>query len=151
MPSSGIPPPSASVHSPAQKLSKRHVQQFLWKFIKEACVHAQSLSCVRLFVTPWTTAHQAPLSMEFSRQEYWSGLPFSSPRGLPGWEIKPISPTFPVLAGRSLPLSHLGSPLLRRHNWANHWPLVIELNLQLLSLVRWWPESSNPLMASSSG
>ena len=37
---------------------------------------AQSLSCVRLFVTPWTVAHQAPLSMGFSRQEYWSGLPF---------------------------------------------------------------------------
>ena len=35
--------------------------------------------CVRLFVTPWTVAHQAPLSMGFSRQEYWSGLPFPSP------------------------------------------------------------------------
>ena len=40
---------------------------------------AQSLSCVQLFATPWTVAHQAPLSMEFSRQEYWSGLPFPSP------------------------------------------------------------------------
>ena len=39
----------------------------------------QSLSHVRLFETPWTVAHQAPLSMEFSRQEYWSGLPFPSP------------------------------------------------------------------------
>ena len=38
-----------------------------------------SLSCVRLFVTPWTVAHQAPLSMRFSRQEYWSGLPFPTP------------------------------------------------------------------------
>ena len=38
-----------------------------------------SLSRVRLFVTPWTVAHQAPLSMGFSRQEYWSGLPFTSP------------------------------------------------------------------------
>ena len=37
------------------------------------------LSCVQLFVTPWIVAHQAPLSMEFSRQEYWSGLPFPSP------------------------------------------------------------------------
>ena len=37
------------------------------------------LSCVQLFVTPWTAAHQAPLSMGFSRQEYWSGLPFPSP------------------------------------------------------------------------
>ena len=39
----------------------------------------QSLSHVRFFETPWTVAHQAPLSMEFSRQEYWSGLPFPSP------------------------------------------------------------------------
>ena len=40
----------------------------------------QSLSCDRLFATPWTAAHQAPLSMGLSRQEYWSGLPFSSPK-----------------------------------------------------------------------
>ena len=42
-------------------------------------VKVKSLSHVRLFATPWTVAHQAPLSMGFSRQEYWSGLPFSSP------------------------------------------------------------------------
>ena len=41
-------------------------------------VPAQAFSCVRLFVTPWTMVHQAPLSMEFPRQEYWSGLPFPS-------------------------------------------------------------------------
>ena len=46
-------------------------------------VAVQSLSHVQLFVTPWTVAHQAPLSMEFSRQEYWSGLPFSPPGDLP--------------------------------------------------------------------
>ena len=40
---------------------------------------AQSLNCVQLFMTPWTVAYQAPLSMEFSRQEYWSGLPFPIP------------------------------------------------------------------------
>ena len=43
----------------------------------------KSLSHVRLFVTPWTVASQAPLSMGFSRQEYWSGLPFPSPGDLP--------------------------------------------------------------------
>ena len=43
------------------------------------CVCARALSHVRLFAIPWTVAHQAPLSMEFSRQEYWSGLPFPSP------------------------------------------------------------------------
>ena len=49
-------------------------------------------SCVRLFVTPWTLAHQAPLSMEFSRQEYWSGLPHPSPGDLPHTGIEPGSP-----------------------------------------------------------
>ena len=50
----------------------------------------KSLSHVRLFVTPWTVAYQAPKFMEFSRQEYWSGLPFPSPRDLPdpGIELK---------------------------------------------------------------
>ena len=43
----------------------------------------KSLSCVRLFVTPWTVAYQAPLSMGFSRQENWGGLPFPSPGDLP--------------------------------------------------------------------
>ena len=42
-------------------------------------VKVKSLSRVRLFVTPWTVAYQAPPSMRFSRQEYWSGLPFPSP------------------------------------------------------------------------
>ena len=44
-------------------------------------------------MTPWTVAHQAPPSMEFSRQEYWSGMPFPSPGDLPGPEIEPRSPT----------------------------------------------------------
>ena len=50
------------------------------------------LSCVRLFATPWTVAYQAPLSMGFSRQEYWSGLPFPSPGDLPDPGIEPGSP-----------------------------------------------------------
>ena len=48
---------------------------------------------VQLSVTLWTRAHQAPLSMELFRQEYWSGLPFPSPGDLPNPEIKPMSPT----------------------------------------------------------
>ena len=43
----------------------------------------KSLSCVQLFATPWTVAYQDPQSMGFSRQEYWSGLPFPSPGDLP--------------------------------------------------------------------
>ena len=50
------------------------------------------LSHVCLLVTPWTVAHQAPPSMEFSRQEYWSGLPFPSPGDLPDPGVKPGSP-----------------------------------------------------------
>ena len=69
-------------------------------------------SCFQLFVTPWTVAHQAPLSMEFSRQEYWSGLPFPPSGDLPNQGIKPVSP---VLQADSLPLSHLGTPLIVVH------------------------------------
>ena len=50
------------------------------------------LSRVQLFATPWTVAYQAPLSMGFSRQLYWSGLPFPSPRDLPNPDIEPGSP-----------------------------------------------------------
>ena len=50
-------------------------------------------------VIPGTIACQAPLSMEFSRQEYWSGLPFPSPGDLPDLEIKPTAPMSPELAG----------------------------------------------------
>ena len=61
------------------------------KFKKKMKV--KSLSCVRLFETLWTIARQAPLFMGFSRQEYWSGLPFPSPGDLPNPGIKLSSPT----------------------------------------------------------
>ena len=57
-------------------------------------------SCVQLFVTLWIVVRQAPLSMGFSRQEYWSGLPCSPPRDLPNLEIEPISLMSPAFAGR---------------------------------------------------
>ena len=53
----------------------------------------KSLSWIRLFATPWTVAHKAPPSMELSRQQYWSGLPFPSPGDLPNPGIEPGSPT----------------------------------------------------------
>ena len=65
-------------------------------------VYAQLLSCVWLFAIPWTVAHQASLSMEFSRQEYWSGLPFLPPGNIPDPGIKHTSPVSPSLAGRFL-------------------------------------------------
>ena len=71
------------------------------------CVGAQSLCCVQCFVTPRAVARQSPLSMGFSRQECWSGLPFPPPGDLPDPGIEPASP---ALQADSLPLSHLGSP-----------------------------------------
>ena len=58
-------------------------------------------------MTPWTVACQAPLFMGFPRQEYWSGLSFTPPAGLPHPGIEPASP---ALQADSLPLSHQGSP-----------------------------------------
>ena len=58
------------------------------------------LCCIQLFVTLWTVAHQAPLSLEFSWQKYWSVLPFPCPGDLPDTAIKPTSPESPTLAGR---------------------------------------------------
>ena len=66
-----------------------------------------SLSCVQLFVTPWTIIHKAPLSMGFPRQEYWSGLPFPPPGDLPDPGIKPGSP---ALQANSLPTEPRESP-----------------------------------------
>ena len=63
------------------------------------------------FVVTWTVGHQAPLSIGFSRQEYWSGLPFPSPGDLPDPGVKPASPAAsPALQADSLLLSHLGGP-----------------------------------------
>ena len=75
------------------------------------CV-CELLSRVQLFVTPWTAAHQVPLSMEFSRQEYWSGLPFPSPGDLPNPGIEPRSPT---LQADSLPSEPPGKPINKVH------------------------------------
>jgi len=62
-------------------------------------VYAQSLSRVRLLVTSWTVACQAPLSMRFSRQEYWSGLTFPTPGDLLDPRMEPTSLVSPALAG----------------------------------------------------
>ena len=70
-------------------------------------VKVKSLSSVRLFATPWTVAYQASQSMGFSRQEYWSGVPFLSP-DLPNPGIEPGSPT---LQADSLPSEPPGNPL----------------------------------------
>ena len=68
-----------------------------WRILRVRACHV--LSCVCLFVTPWTVAHQAPLSMEFSQQEYWNGMPFPLPGDLPDPGIKPASPGSSALVG----------------------------------------------------
>ena len=65
-------------------------------------------SCVQLFVTPRTVAHQAALSMGFPRQKYWSGSPFHSPVDLPGPGMKPASP---ALAGEFFTTGPPGKPI----------------------------------------
>ena len=68
-------------------------------------------SRVPLFETPWTVARQAPLSMRFSRQEYWSGLLCPPPGDLPDPGIEPEPSVAPALRANSLVLSHWGSPI----------------------------------------
>ena len=97
------------------------------------CVCAQTLSCVLLFAIPWTVVHQSPPSMEFSRQEYWSGLPFPTPGDPPDPGIEPASLISPALAGGSFTAPPLGKPPLFpdrgsnpsslhwKHRGLNHW------------------------------
>ena len=69
-------------------------------------------SHVRLFATLWTVTRQPHLSMEFSRQEYWSGLPCPPPEDLPHSGTEPTSPVSPALQANALPLSHWGSLII---------------------------------------
>ena len=82
-------------------------EEFVFVFGKIQWILPVNFSHVWLFATPWTLAHQAPLSLEFSRQEYWSGLPFPSPEDLPDPGIEPGAP---VLQVDSLPSEPLGKP-----------------------------------------
>ena len=88
------------------------------------CVHKSSitlqkvcmLSCfshVQLFVTLWTVSHHAPMSLGFSRQEYWNGLPCPPPGDLPNPVIKPMSPVSPALQADSLPTEPPEKPIKR--------------------------------------
>ena len=78
----------------------------------------QSQSRVRIFVTPWTAAYQAPPSMGFSSQEYWNGLPFPSPGDLPDPGIEPRSPTLQTDALTSeLPENRCGTNMKVAKVW----------------------------------
>ena len=86
--------PTLTPYSICLLVFKNHSSLFIYFCL--FFLHAQSLSHIRLFVTPWTVALQAPLPMGFPRQEYWSGSPFPSPGDLPDPGIEPVSP---ALAG----------------------------------------------------
>ena len=87
---------------PETPISSNPVHKFL-----RSLLHASMLSHVQLFETSWAEAHLASLFMEFSRQEYWSGLPFPLPGDLPDPRIKPVSP---ALQSNSLPSEPPGKP-----------------------------------------
>ena len=80
-----------------------HIYTYMYVYGCHACV----LSLICLFETLWTAACQAPLSIGFSRQEYWSELPFPSPGNLPNPGIQPMSL---ALQADPVQLSHQGSP-----------------------------------------
>ena len=113
-----LPPPLTSIHTPIVK------------------VKMKSFSRVWLFATPWTVAHQASPSMEFSRQEYWSGFLFPSPGDLPDPGIERRSPT---LQADALPSEPPGKPhrlVPNRSHGAEHFTLVIWFVVEWLSSVR---------------
>ena len=105
----------------------------LWTVFWCMCLHAKLLICVQLFATPWTVVHQAPLSMGFSRQEYWNGLPCPPPGDLPDSGIKPTS-LISTRTGRQALYyyHHLGSPTGKKmKEWVvitrSDWDLKLQL------------------------
>ena len=131
-------------------LSEKHYQPWTWlwmplpalllmvkgrwtlKSVMHACMLSH-FSHIRLFATLWTVMHQAPLSMEFSRQEYWSGLPCSPPGDLPNPGIEPASPTLLHWQVDSLPLSHHEAPQ----------SVMLVFKSLLYSLLAVWSQANN--------
>ena len=107
---------------------------FYYKGMAMAWIRPGSLMCVCFshsvvsdsLQTPWTLAYQAPLFMEFSRQEYWSGLPFPSPRDYPDSGITPRSP---ALMADSLPSKPVGKPniCIQIHTPWTKWGMILKL------------------------
>ena len=126
---------------------------FMWRPIHRAegldwigkalCMWCQVASVVSDSLRPMDCSPQAPLSMGFSRQEYWSGLPCPPPEDLPGPGIKPESPVIPALPADPLPLSYSGSPgkALGNTNFWLGWNYVLErlevVNREVRILGRW--------------
>ena len=98
----------ADEHKPCLKQKERSSSE---KVVLNPGFLSQSLGCVQLFFDPRDSACQAPLSMGFPSQEYWSGLLLPSPGDFPDLGIEPMSPAAPALQADSLPLSYQGSPM----------------------------------------
>ena len=103
---------------------------------------------VQLFVTSRTVVHQAPLSMEFYSQEYWSGLPSPPPGRLPDSGIKPTSPASPILAGGFFTTEPPGKTKGVKHNSDDDDDSKISLSLKvfLFFLVQLLASSLNPII-----
>ena len=97
-------------HSLVYEDSVLYLSELCQSFLKPQVSVLNHFSCVRLFATLWTIACQAPLSVGFSRQEYWSGLLFPSPGDLPDPRIKPTCLMSPALAGEFSLLVPPGKP-----------------------------------------
>ena len=128
------------------KVSQKHCEQ--WLLLRDVCLYEPGYKCDILKMwtmwsrsvmsgsaNPWTVVHQAPPSMGFSRQEYWSGLPFPSPGDLPDPEIEPVS----RIAGRHFNL------------WATREALVGDNNQRYFGSYTGCTQEKLPSLAGSGG
>ena len=137
---------------------KCNLNQPIWNFQ----IKRQLLSHVQLFVTPGIITCQAPLSIGFFRQEYWSGQPLPSPRDLPNTGIKPGSPAFQA---DSLPFEPPGKPMLMHCNecilrlkvywlsnllpsWTYLVPIIYVMSSAYVILLKFMPASFPPVLVS---
>ena len=117
-----------------------HIFNWLPSISTQSCSVLCVLNRVHLFVTPWTVAYQAPLSMGFSRQQYWSGLPFPSPGDLPNPGIEPGSPALQTDAllseppGKHMPILSLLIPGKLKH-FPKFPPCLCLLHMQSFTLM----------------
>ena len=103
------------------------------------CAVLSCFSCVRFRAILWTVAHQAPLSMGFSRKEYWCGLLCSLPGDLPNPGIEPVSPTSPALAAGSLLLAPPGKLYISVSIYLSIYiPIYISESLLYLMLTQYY-------------
>ena len=108
------------------------ISQFYFHWLY--CI-AQLLRHVQLFATPGIVAHQAPLPMEFSRQEHFSGIPFPTPGNLPDSGIKPESLASPILAGGSLLLGSLGCLIYPISPFYFHWTQILLSDIRVVTSI----------------